>query len=340
MKKLLPMCLTAALSAVSFAHADPPADQAPAPPNDATTLDTVTVTGEQPGPGMWKVSKGDHVLWILTTVYPLPKNMTWESKQVDDVIAQSQEVMANVTGDPEISFFHKLTLLPSLMSAEKNADGKTLKDVLSPTDYARWTTLKEKYIGRDNGVERKRPMLAAQELNKKAMDKLGLAGNGMVWDKVQASAKKDHVRIVEPTASIPIDDPGQMIREFKTTSGDLDAACLRTTMSRFENDMHLMQERANAWAVGDMQMLKSSPIQQVRDRCADAIRANAHLSETMNVAIDKMFTAWTAEAERAIAANTSTLAVIPLDNLLVDDATAKGPLARLRAKGYTIEEPE
>ena len=333
MNKSRSILLAAALAGTCVAYGD-------TPPGDATTLETVTVTGEQPGPGLWKVSKGDHVLWILTTVYPLPKNMTWESKQVDDVIAQSQEVMSNVVGDPEISFFHKLTLLPSLMSAEKNPDGKTLKDVLSPADYARWTTLKDKYIGHDDGVERKRPMLAAQELNKKAMDKLGLAGNGKVWEKVEAVAKKNHVRIVEPKASIPIDDPGQMIRDFKTTTGDLDAACLRSTMSRFENDMHLMQERANAWAVGDMQMLKSSPLQQVRDRCADAVRTNAHLSEAMNVAVDKMLTAWTAEAERALAANASTLAVVPLENLLVEDHSTKGPLARLRAKGYTIEEPE
>ena len=76
-----------------------------------------------------------------------------------------------------------------------------MKDVLSPADYERWTVLKAKYIGRDNGVERKRPMLAAQELNKRAMEKLGLVGNNMVWDKVEATAKKDHVRIVEPKAA-------------------------------------------------------------------------------------------------------------------------------------------
>jgi uncharacterized protein YbaP (TraB family) len=280
------------------------------------------------------------VLWILTTVYPLPKNMTWESKQVDDVIAQSQEVMANVVGDPEISFFHKVMLLPSLMSAEKNPDGKTLKDVLSREDYARWLALKEKYIGRDTGIERKRPMLAAQELNKRAMEKLHLAGNNMVWDKVEAAAKKNHVRIVEPKASIPIDDPGQLIRDFKSTTGDLDAQCLSTTMSRFENDMHLMQERANAWAVGDMQALKSSPIQQVRDRCADAIRTIERLNNEVTAAINQMFTTWTDEAERALDKNASTLAVIPLENLLVDTKEFKGPLARLRAKGYSIEEPE
>ena len=104
--------------------------------------------------------------------------------------------------------------------------------------------------------------------------------------------------------------------------------------------MHLMQERANAWAVGDMETLKSSPIQQVRDRCAEAIRANERLNDQMNLAINKMFATWTAEAERALDTNASTLAVIPLENLLADTKEFKGPLARLRAKGYTIEEPE
>jgi hypothetical protein len=52
------------------APATPPT---PATPADTTTLETVLVTGEQPGPGLWKVSHGDHVLWILGAQYPLPK---------------------------------------------------------------------------------------------------------------------------------------------------------------------------------------------------------------------------------------------------------------------------
>jgi hypothetical protein len=42
----------------------------------ATELDQVLVTGEQPGPGLWKVSKDDHVLWILGTLAPLPQKMS------------------------------------------------------------------------------------------------------------------------------------------------------------------------------------------------------------------------------------------------------------------------
>jgi hypothetical protein len=49
-----------------------------------------------------------------------------------------------------------------------------------------------------------------------------------------------------------------------------------------------------------------------------------------------MVGAWTAEAESSLVKNTSTFAVIPMENLLAKD----GPLDRLRAKGYTVEEPE
>ncbi len=333
--------LVLALTLSACALADPPpdassGDQTSSASPGATTLDTVMVTGEQPGPGLWKVTNGDHVLWILATAYPLPKKMDWQAKEVEATIAQSQEVIANVSGKLDISFFHKLTLLPAAMSARKNPDGKTLKDVLSPADYARWTVLKAKYIGADSGVEKFRPMFAAQELNQKAMDKSGLVGNGVVWDKVKDAAKKNHVRIIEPEAKIPVDDPGQMIRDFKTTTGDLDAACLVATMSRFESDMSVMQQRANAWAVGDIEALKTLPLPQVRDVCVQAVRSNDRLSEQMNVAIEKLVSAWTAEADSALRTNASTFAVIPMENLLAKD----GPLDRLRKKGYTVEDPQ
>ena len=330
-----------ALAFSGYASADSPpqtsvSDQAALPSSDPTTLDTVMVTGEQPGPGLWKVTNRDHVLWILATAYPLPKKMDWQAKEVETTIAQSQEVIANVSGKLDISFFHKLTLLPAAMSARKNPDGKTLKDVLAPADYARWTALKAKYIGSDSGVEKFRPMFAAQELNQKAMDKSGLVGNGVVWDKVKDAAKKNHVRIVEPEAKIPVDDPGQMIRDFKTTTGDLDAACLVATMRRFESDMSVMQQRANAWAVGDIEALKTLPLPQVRDVCVQAVRSNDRLSEQMNVAIDKLVSAWTTEADTALTKNASTFAVIPMENLLAKD----GPLDRLRKKGYTVDDPQ
>ena len=54
---------------------------------DAAELPTIVVSGEQPGPGLWKVTSGDHVLWILGTLSPLPKNMHWQPKDVEAAIA-------------------------------------------------------------------------------------------------------------------------------------------------------------------------------------------------------------------------------------------------------------
>jgi len=49
---------------------------------------TILVSGQRPGPGLWKVSKGDHVMWVFGTYGPLPKGMEWRSKDAERKIAQ------------------------------------------------------------------------------------------------------------------------------------------------------------------------------------------------------------------------------------------------------------
>ena len=120
------------------------------------TEETVIVTGDQPGPGLWLVRKGNHDLWILGTLNPLPAKMQWQSRQVEDVIANAQEVIRPpmVSFDVKAGFFKKLSLLPSMLGARKNPDGKTLEQLVSPQSYARWKALKARYIGSDGGVEK------------------------------------------------------------------------------------------------------------------------------------------------------------------------------------------
>src|SRR5690242_7710009 len=66
-----------------------PAARPQATPSPTESMDEVVVSGEQPGPGLWKVTKGSHTLWILGTLTPLPQKMTWRSREVERVVAKS-----------------------------------------------------------------------------------------------------------------------------------------------------------------------------------------------------------------------------------------------------------
>ena len=45
------------------------------------SMEVIVVTGEQPGPGLWKVSSGNHVMWILGEVSPFPRKVKWKLGQ-------------------------------------------------------------------------------------------------------------------------------------------------------------------------------------------------------------------------------------------------------------------
>ena len=80
-KTCIAMCLLLSAPAWAQMEAAPPMVDNPS---------TVLVVGQRPGPGMWKISKGDHVLWVFATYSPLPVKMQWRSQQVEAIISQSQ----------------------------------------------------------------------------------------------------------------------------------------------------------------------------------------------------------------------------------------------------------
>ena len=137
----------------------------PASADDA--LEEVLVTGQQPGPGLWRVTRaGDphgHVLWILGNYSPLPRKMTWRSAELAGVLAVSQAVLAPVSVSASAGPLGGVTLLPSLIGVRSNPDDKRLQEVVPADLYARWLPLKARYLGKNDGVEDWRPIFAAQE---------------------------------------------------------------------------------------------------------------------------------------------------------------------------------
>src|SRR5689334_10998387 len=131
------------------------AAQAPEPAADAAPIEEIVVTGEYPGPGLWRVTRADdpagHTLWIIGDPPPLPKRLAWKSTAVEAVVLRSQEILQD-TGvtmkpDEKIGLFKGLGLLPSALKARRNPDEAKLSELLPPDVYARWLVQKKRFLG-------------------------------------------------------------------------------------------------------------------------------------------------------------------------------------------------
>jgi len=330
-------------------------------------LETVVVTGEVPGPGLWKVSKDDHVMWVLANHAPLPKGMTWRSAQIEERIAESQEVLyaPYVNVKPDISMMQGFTLRSALNKAAKLPDGQTLKDVLPPADYERWLVLRYKYLGTGDYVETRRPATAMRLLRMYAIRKQGLQGGPDVREVVDAARKKHKVKPVWLTTvrrTVAFEDPRGVLESLQ----DLQPAevdCFIRDLDRLEPDVERMKVLANAWSLGDTEKLRSlfrpkTLRDAIAEGCvhlalggavmsaspgdessADAARVKKlvenfqwHVEQAqLEAQLD-----WLKAAQAALARNQTTFALLGVADVLGAD----GHLEKLRALGYTVEEPK
>ncbi len=312
-------------------------------PPQVADLAAVVVTGVQPGPGLWKVSRkdpatGNHVMWVLGTLSPLPRSMQWQSRELEQVIGGSRQVLLppSVKVKADVGFFGKLFLLPSAYSARKNGDGQTLQQVLPPPVYARWQVLKQKFLGDDRGIERWRPIFAAQELYKKAIKANDLSRSGGVQASVDALASRHGVTEVPTSYQVVIAHPRAAIKAFKA-SAPHDTTCFIRTLDSIEHDMPAMKARANAWATGDLQTLRGLPDSARHEACVSSL-TDAGFAHSLGLddVPARQAAIWLAAARKALADNPQTFAILPMDELLKPD----GYLATLRAEGYEVEAPE
>lgn len=316
----------------------PSASGAGTPATPITTLQAVTVTGVMPGPGLWKVTRGDHVLWILGVVPMLPAGMKWQSAEVADTIAASQVVIEppGVKLKLDTNWFGKLLMLPSVYRAKHNPDDQTLADVLPPDLYARWQIERAKYLPDDHGVERERPLLAAGQLLKQGLRANHLRRSGEIVDRVKALADAHHVKLVKPQAVLEIRKPREAV-EYLAAQEPQGIACLRAVVDVLEGGLPNYRARANAWATGDIEALKRVPEGSYRTACEASI-TGATFAEALGISDlpARIEGHWLADADAALAAHPQSFAVLPMHELLAPN----GYLAALRTRGYGIVAPD
>lgn len=304
---------------------------------DVPTLETLVVSGVQPGPGLWKVSRDGHVMWVLGTLAPLPKRMEWSSDEVRERIAASGVVLLS----PRVSLKTRggalggMFLLPSALRARNNPDKQQLQDVLSSQDYARWQVLKARYLGRDRDVEKRRPIAAAMELREEAFDRNDLSWRDVVGREVKRAARRSDVPVEQPTVTLRVENARAALKELSRNELD-DLECFRLTLDQVENDLGTLATRANAWAMGEVAMLQDLPYADNSQACTEALlQTTLAQSRGLTDLPARVEATWLAAAKAALAEHEESFAVLPMSRVIGEPSY----LRLLERAGYTVEEP-
>src|SRR5690606_41463963 len=113
-------------------------------------------------------------------------------------------------------------------------------------------------MGRDRGVEKRRPLVAAQELYEAALKRSGLVDGGIVEPVLRRARRAAGVPLVDTVVRVRVEDPRGALREL--AESDLaDHACFAGTLDRIDSEQASMRARAKAWAVGGMGALTAPP---------------------------------------------------------------------------------
>jgi hypothetical protein len=304
------------------------------PPSQAVQLQTVTVRGDQPGPALWEVRRGDHIMWIVGTLSPLPKHAQWQWTKLEEALGRATELLDAPSSRLKMppSLFSRLALQPS---AKLNPGGVTLQRLLPPDMYTRWLALRHQYLGDDDALEFQRPIIVAQQLYEKALAANDLSNDIDVADRVEKLARKHGTRLIGVRYELVITHAPPSISMDQDQKQGI--ACLDETMRLVENDMPKLTERANAWATGDMKTLVSLIPEKNMDPCIVA-SINGDFEHQLNVPDlpQRIETAWMNAADEAMVRNKRTVAILSMDQLL----SKGGYLDKLKALGYTIRAPE
>ncbi len=366
MKKIFTLFLGALVSASALAQTS-----STKPPQE---LEEIVVVGRYPGPPLWKVSKGNHALWILPLVDMYPRKLEWDSRRVERLVAQSQEYLTQPSVGAGVTVSNPLLLFPLIFRANniyvratQLPKGKTLSKMMPVELYRRFQALRSRYFPRKINVDTMTVVMATSTVQGEILEHENLqllyqGGPPVVTDKLQKWLKANKsIRRVTPSANSAM---------FRLTSKDTkivtkatekvlaspefaawSVQCLEHVITYFERDLEPVKKRANAWALGRIEgLINPTPLFNGNDACSNtAMMRNewpavkqlreehpklyAALTPDMVALKKQSRERWVAAAENALESNTTTFAM-----LTINDGLDKGGLvAQLEARGYKVE---
>jgi len=299
-------------------------------PSGATTIEEITVVGRYPGPPLWKVTSGNRTLWIFGELSPVPKGLDWDPRNAERVLDRA----GGVINGPTISVwtYNPIRVFRILRTARRLGrlpKDSTLADQMPAELYARYTALRMRYLPKvEEDDEELRPALAALRLYNAALDDTGLTSNSKVGKQIERKMSRSRAE----EADVEVErEPEAVLDELAKITPEAELACFASILTSIETDLDGMKERANAWAIGDVQALKRFDYPDSQGNCLATLLTTPGFVDIR----DELYTKWLTEAEHALATYDTSFSLLPMRELVAAD----GLLAQLAARGYTVTAP-
>lgn len=312
-----------------------------------TQMEEVVVRGRQPGPPLWRVSNGEHVLWILPLVPTVPREMIWDDDRVASVIRDADAAI----GSPDISVgVSKLVLLNPinwirgarlLKRVSANPGGATLEEVLPAPTYARYAAMKARYFPKDEEIDELRPAFATGRISSAVLDAEQLTGSGIITKRVDKLIRRNRdARYTDITIEEQLEGSFSELRAriealADSLPQDGEIACFEEQLTRFERHIDDMKMAANAWATGmarDMEDFATTV--GLQDPCAQLLLGSSEADLLENL-LARSTQSWLDAAADALESNASTFSMLPMVYITGDLSLTD----RLAAMGYAVHRP-
>jgi uncharacterized protein YbaP (TraB family) len=288
-------------------------------------MEEVIVTSERPGPGLWHVHRGAANVWILGSISPLPRDITWRATQVETVLQSTSQVL--VQKPLELSIPRILWMLIADRKYLMVMGGKRLKDVMPADLHARFAVQRSKVTDDAEKWEHYRPIIASAFLQQAAFHKVNLSMRLDLGAALRQLATKHGVRIEE----VKVAGASDMLEALKTMPAATEQICVEASLHTIESGLPRLMERAQAWSDGNVERIENLPEMKEVDACRHALDDGKGASDV----IGRIRQTWLDTIDRHLRSDGTTIAVINLDLLL----ERGGLLDQLRARGYEVDSP-
>lgn len=312
--RIAAFCICAVLAAA------PAAAQTDALP-EWSQVETVVVNADEGGPAMWQVSRGDSHVWILGAVQPLPEGLQWNSARLEKVVTGARAIYTQPRASAGIlgGIWFFLTNRDAIyLPGDDKVEGVLPEPLLGRFMAAR------KEAGKDaDRYEDYRLPIAALMLESDVLKERGFAGD-VFEDRLRKIARNAGVAM-RPIADY---DALKMLKELPKLSAEQNLACVNDALDDIDQLRASARPSAEAWADGDLAALMAAYRQSRFERCLAAV-------STARALWERSVRDTLAKVDDALSKPGKVLIVVGIDALL----RKNGVLERLRAKGFTVDDP-